>query len=54
MPQAATPGSSADEAWFYENRRSIEIYVKRGNVIVSAKVPRQKLADWIKRTEPKP
>ena len=47
---------SGREAWFYENAKSIDVYIRdpeRGQTFMT-RIPRAMLADWIKRTEPKP
>jgi hypothetical protein len=47
--------SAGRKAWWFENGGSIEIYIECGGAVpASARINRAALADWIKRTEPKP
>lgn len=39
------------EAWFYENKGSVDVYVRHRGVTISCRIRRALLADWIKRTE---
>ena len=56
-PQKATRCANAHElieqAWFYENAKSIDVYISRarGENAVVCRISRAKLLDWIKRTE---
>ena len=47
-PQRAI--SPDGEAWYYENKNSIQIYIQSGGKIYIGRIRRAKLADWIKRT----
>ena len=43
--------NGAIEAWFYENPKSIDIYVRRENQdAISCRISRDQLEDWLKRT----
>lgn len=54
-PIKATPYSAySREAWWYENTRSVSVFVQGDdNRVYACKIQRAKLADWVKRTEPK-
>lgn len=49
--QKATPRLDTAEAWWYEGRNSIQVYVQDGDRILSCRIRRAALSDWIKRTE---
>jgi hypothetical protein len=54
MPNKAKPLHNCQEAWWYENKGSIEIYSHLADAphkIIACKIPRAKLLDYIKRTE---
>ena len=53
-PHNASSGKA--DGWFYENAKSIDVYLRDVNsgVTVSCRIRRGVLADWIKRTEPAP
>lgn len=41
------------EAWWYENKNSIDVVIQgKDSAIVMCRIPRRKLADWIKRSGP--
>lgn len=43
---------NADLAWFYENPRSIEVYIRKaGQLTVACRITRAQLADWLLRTK---
>lgn len=52
MAVKARRGHNADEAWFYENPRSIEVYIRKiGQQTVSCRITREQLKDWLLRTD---
>lgn len=53
-PQVAKVGASAREAWWYENKGSIHVLIRANHgQILSCKIWRKNLKDWLARTEPK-
>lgn len=53
-PQKAKPNHcDTAEAWWYEGRHGIDVLVQDGDRILSCRIRRAALADWIKRTEKK-
>lgn len=48
-----TYGSGPMEGWFYENAKSIDVYVRDRvrKVTLTCRIPRKLLVDWIRRTE---
>ena len=42
----------ATEAWWYENAKSVDVFVRLADGGVGGcRIPRAQLADWLKRTE---
>jgi len=43
------------KSWWYENAGSIDVVISTGtaNGVYTCRIRRSKLADWIKRSEPK-
>ena len=51
-PVKARPLNSGDEAWFYKNPKSIDIYCyRRGAATLSCRITRRQLEAWMKATE---
>ena len=41
----------AKDAWWYENAKSIDVFIqKKEGGVVSCRIKRSKLDDWLKRT----
>lgn len=54
-PHSATPmHNTCEEAWWYENKGSIQVYVHRGNKTFACRINRRVLKDWLERTEQPP
>ena len=50
-PRKAKPEIQSQQAWWYENKGSIEVCVySEDNGTMSCKIPRRDLLDWINRT----
>lgn len=52
-PQKAKPQKPASDAWWYENRNSIDVLIDDRGVVASCRINRKALADWLRRTEAK-
>jgi hypothetical protein len=55
-PIKARPMIRAEDAWFYENEASIEVYIQTfgladGEKTVACRIRRADLEDWLKRTK---
>lgn len=55
-PIKARPMIRAEEAWFYENGASIDVYIQtfglvNGEKTVACRIRRAHLEDWLKRTK---
>jgi hypothetical protein len=50
-PHKATP-IHGKEAWWYENKQSIDVYVDSEGVTLACRIPRRYIESWLKRTEP--
>ena len=54
-PQKARHDVNAKEAWFYENERTLEVYIEtEEKFVVSCHLPRRAIAAWVQRTEKEP
>lgn len=43
--------TNAKDAWWYENKGSIDVIVQTEIGMFSVRIRRKRLADWIKRTD---
>lgn len=51
-PVKARPLNPGDEAWFYKNPKSIDIYCyRKGAATLSCRITRRQLEAWMKATE---
>lgn len=51
-PHQAKPTNAAKDAWWYEDKTGISIYIYDGIVTRTCRITRRPLAAWIERTEP--
>lgn len=51
-PKKAKALPGAKDAWYYENKGSIDVFIQRdAGGVVAARINRCQLLQWIKRTE---
>lgn len=51
-PHKAKPVNSSTEAWWYENAKSISVYIVVGGKTACCEIPRHTLAQWLKKVAP--
>ena len=49
-PHKARP-HHGDEAWWYENNKSIDVYIRNGNGTLGVRIRRADLKRWLDKTE---
>jgi hypothetical protein len=51
-PHKASPiGKSTREAWWYEDKRSIAVYLYDGEKVLSCKINAKAIEKWLERTK---